>query len=158
MLRRGTARTDLRSAQHLAASPGVLSPPDALAAVAAMMRGVGGAAARVAALKEAADQQFARGAAGVGGAAGSLGSAPSGAEGAALLAAVQTHSEALALLPTYVSCVSNRAACLLALGRLGDCRADCSAALALMAPAATGQPTATGPLPPTGPRAARSGR
>ena len=35
MLRRGTARTDLRSAQHLAASPGVLSPPDALAAVAA---------------------------------------------------------------------------------------------------------------------------
>jgi len=49
-----------------------------------------------------------------------------------LKAALSQYTAALALEPTFVSAVSNRAACLLALGRYDECVADCSHALALL--------------------------
>ena len=42
--------------------------------------------------------------------------------------ALETYGEALKVEPGFVSAISNRAACLLALGRLEECVDDCSAA------------------------------
>ena len=47
--------------------------------------------------------------------------------------ALETYGEALKVEPGFVSAISNRAACLLALGRLEECVDDCSAALDLLA-------------------------
>jgi len=50
-----------------------------------------------------------------------------------LQGALDKYSSALAVEPTFVSAISNRAACYLALGRPEDCAADCCAALDLLA-------------------------
>lgn len=52
--------------------------------------------------------------------------------GGDLEGALAQYTAALALEPTFVSAVSNRAACLLALGRFKECVDDCSTALALL--------------------------
>lgn len=46
--------------------------------------------------------------------------------------AADKYGEALALIPVYVSCLSNRSACKMALGDLIGCVEDCSAAVTLL--------------------------
>eukprot|EP00605_Chrysophyceae_sp_TOSAG23-4_P002774 GSChrysophyteH1.ASY1.ANO1.3058.1 assembled CDS len=47
-------------------------------------------------------------------------------------AALKVYSEALALLPVHVGCLSNRSACKIALGDVQGCIDDCTAALKLL--------------------------
>lgn len=50
-----------------------------------------------------------------------------------LATALTTYTEALAVEPTFVSALSNRAACYLALGSARECADDCTTALQLLA-------------------------
>jgi tetratricopeptide (TPR) repeat protein len=49
-----------------------------------------------------------------------------------LVDAASRYSEALRIIPYFVSCLSNRSACYLALGQKEDCIQDCTAALDLL--------------------------
>ncbi|CAM9690773.1 unnamed protein product, partial [Phaeothamnion confervicola] len=94
--------------------------------------------ARCAALKQAAEAALADG---HGDGASETGEGSSGGGGFA--AACELYTQALAVEPGFVSCLSNRAACHLALGRPAECEDDCTRALVLLQGGALAAATAS---------------